>query len=214
MLRRAPFPITVFAAAVLVLSLGTSAGAAPAIEATTAGLRATGLTPGGDAVWFGATIDTLAKARRLNRHAAVVRDADGDGVVLYEMPKISRFALLFVADAATGEYAVFRGEGVDAVEHDLHGNNWRAGLDHFDIPADFLEILLVRPGDGAWTASVAEGDRKDGDGARNGKFRLKVKDMDPIGAAATKPQGNVRRGDLLVIIDPRSFACAIRPAKD
>lgn len=188
--------------------------AAPAIVSTPAGLRATGITVGGDAVWFGTTIDTYAMARQLNRHSAVVRDTDRDGVVLYEMPKISRFTLLFVADATTGEYAVFRGDGVDAIEHDLHGNNWRAELEHFDIPADFLEILLLRPSGGAWTTSIFEGNAEDGDGKRNGKFRLKLKDLKPIGGTAEKLHGNVRRGDLLVIIDPRSFAYVVRAAKD
>ncbi|HEV7238166.1 MAG TPA: hypothetical protein VGQ36_02920 [Thermoanaerobaculia bacterium] len=188
--------------------------AAPAIEVVSKGLRATGITPGSDAVWFGMTIDTLAMTRALTRHAAVVRDTDGDGAVLYDMPRISRFSLLFVVDATTGEYAVFRAEGVDAIEHDLHGKRWRAGLEDFDLHADVLEVLVVRPGEGAWTTSAMEGGANDGDGRRDGKFRLKVRDMDPIVATNNKPQSNVRRNDLLVMIDARTLAYAVRPAQE
>jgi hypothetical protein len=202
------------AATLAALVLTASVTAAPAIEAVSNGLRATGITPGGDAVWFGMTIDTFNLTRRLTRHATIVRDADGDGVVIYALPEISRFSLLFVADAMTGECAVFRAEGVDDLAQDLRGNNWRAGLQDFDVSADVLEFLLVRPGDGAWTMSAMEGWRNDGDGRRDGKFRLKVADMDPIGTATAKPQGIVRRGDLLVVLDPRTFAYAIRQAKE
>ena len=188
--------------------------AAPAIEAVSNGLRATGITPGADAVWFGMTIDTFNLTRRLTRHAAIVRDADRDGTVVYELPEISRFSLLFVADATTGECAVFRAEGVDDLSQDLHGNNWRAGLESFDVSADVLEFLLVRPGEGAWAMSAMEGWRNDGDGTRDGKFRLKIANMDPIGTVRGEPQGNVRRGDLLVVFDPRTFAYAIRQAKE
>jgi hypothetical protein len=208
------FRLSICVAACAVFLFSFAAQAAPRIELTSAGLRATGITPGGDAVWFGLTVDSFAMSPRLNRHAEIVRDADGDGVVPCDAPKITRFTLMFVADATTGEYAAFRAEGVDAIEHDLRGNNWRAGLEHFDVPADFLEILLVRPAEGAWKASVFEGHREDGDGKRNGKFRLKLKDLEPIGETAGKLNGNVRRGDLLVLIDPRSFACAVRAARD
>ncbi len=193
--------------------LATGVDAAPAIEVIGGGLRATGITPGGNAVWFGMTIDTYAMARSLNRYADVVRDSDRDGVVLYETPQLTRFTLMFVADATTGDYAVFRGDGVEAIEHDLRGNQWRAGLEHIDIPADFLEVLVVRPGDGAATASIFEGLAGDGDGSRNGKFRLKLKDLTPLGDSA-ELHGNIRRGDLLVVIDSRTFAYAVRAARD
>jgi hypothetical protein len=173
-----------------------------------------GITPGSDAVWFGITMDTFNSTRRLKRHAAVVADSDRDGTVLYELPEISRFSLLFVVDAKTGEYAVFRAEGVDAIEHDLRGKTWRAGLEDFDLHADVLEVLVVRPGEGAWTTSAMEGGANDGDGRRNGKFRLKVRDMDPIVTTNNKPQSKVRRNDLLIMIDARTLAYAVRPAQD
>lgn len=196
------------------LSIATAGQAAPAIAVTPAGLRASGITAGSDAIWFGMTIDTFSMARRLERHAVVARDIDRDGVVLYELPKISRFTLMFVVDAATGGHAVFRGEGVDAIELDLRGNAWRAELRHFDIRADDLEILLVRPGEGAWTTSAMEGDENDGDGRRDAKFRLKIGEMTPLGSAPGKPGGGVRRGDVLVAFDPHTFQFVVRPARD
>ena len=204
----------VAAVAVALLIPASTLTAAPAIEVVSTGLRAAGITPGSDALWFGITIDTFAMTRRLTRHAAVVRDSDGDGMVVYETSPVSRYALLFIADAATGEYAIFRGEGVDAIELDLHGNQWRAGLEDFDLHADVLEILLVRPGEGAWTASAMEGGAEDGDRKRDGRFRLKVKEIDPLAKGGPKLHGNVRRGDLLVVIDARTLAYAIRPAVD
>lgn len=205
------------AAAVVAVSLLLSTPAltaAPTIETVSSGLRATGITPGGDAVWFGVTIDTFALSRLRIRHAAIVRDTDGDGAVVYELPQISRFSLLFVVDGATGEHAVFRGEGVDDVEHDLRGKTWRAQLADFDVHADAMELLLVRPGEGAWATSAMEGDASDGDGERNGKFRLKVREMAAIAPENPSPQGNVRRGDLLIIIDARTLASAVVGAKE
>lgn len=198
----------------IALLLAATGQAAPAIAVTPDGLSASGITAGGDAIWFGMTIDTYAMARRLERHAAVAKDTDRDGVVLYPIPEISRFTLMFVVDAATGGHAVFRGQGVDAVELELRGNTWRAGLQHFDVRADDVEILLVRPGEGAWTTSAMEGDEKDGDGRRDARFRLKIDAMTPLGGATGNPRGGVRRGDLLVLFDPHTFRFAVRPAMD
>jgi hypothetical protein len=38
--------------------------------------------------------------------------------------------------------------------------------------------------------------------------------MDPIVATNNKPQSNVRRNDLLVMIDARTLAYAVRPAQE
>ncbi|MEO8383366.1 MAG: hypothetical protein ABI779_27165 [Acidobacteriota bacterium] len=189
------------------------ATAAPAIEVIPAGLRATGLTRGGETIWFGASIDTFAMTPRLKRHVAAVSDTDRDGQTDYEIANLSRFTFIVAVDAATGEYALYKGQGVDGVEIDLRGGRWQAGLDQVDIPADFLEILLVRPGAGAWTASAIDGGKQDGDEQRNSKFRLKVKDMTPVSGSG-RPQGAVRRGDLLVVVDPFSLKYLIRPAGD
>jgi hypothetical protein len=144
----------------------------------------------------------------------VVADDDRDGTAVYDFPKISRYAFLIVVDSATGEYAFYKGDGVDGTELDLPGNHWRAGLEQLDVAdPDTLQVLLVRPGAGAWILAALDGGAADADGARDASFRLKVKDMQPIRGDA-KPQGSVRPGDLLVMIDPQTLAYVIRPAAE
>jgi len=190
-----------------------TAGAEPKIEPVPGGLRASGITAGGDAVWFGETIDTFALTRRLTRHVAIAHDEDRDGVVTFDLPSISPFFLIVAVDATTGEYGTYHGSAGPPREFDLLGNNWRSGLENFDLNADFLEILLVRPEGGAWTMRAAEGGHRDGDRAMNGRFRLVVNDMQPLTEGLQKP-GGVRPRDVLVLIDPQTLDLAIRPAKE
>jgi hypothetical protein len=199
--------LTVFCA------LAGAATAEPAIAVTATGFRATGITPGGEVVWFGASIGTFNMSRLLQRHARVVADSDRDGVVTLDMPEVSRFIVLTAVDLTSGAVAVHRGESGEGTELDLRGNRWRAALEHLDIPAEFLELLVVRPGTGAWTLRCAEGGDRDGDGAQNGAFRLKLKDMEPL-AGDAKLQGNVGRGDVVVIIDQQSLAYVVQTARD
>ena len=213
-MARLAFLRTSVLAAVITCLVGMPLSAGPTIETTPTGLRAVGITTGADAIWFGETIDSYALSRRLTRHAIITRDDDRDGVVTFESASISPFSLMIVVDGATGDYGVYHGEGVRAREIDLHGNNWRSGLAHLDVAADYLEILLVRPGEGAWATRAAEGSSGDGDRQSNGKFRLTVKDMRSLTEGDVRSAGGVRRGDLLVIVDPQTLDYVIRAAKE
>ena len=203
-----------FALGIATCLVGVCLNAGPTIEKTAAGLRAVGITAGADAIWFGETIDSYALSRRLTRHVVATQDDDRDGVVTFDNPPVSGFFLMIVVDVSTGDYAVHQGHGVRAREIPLHGNKWRSGLAHLDLSADYLEILLVRPGEGAWATRAAEGSTGDGDRQSNGKFRLMVNDMRPLMEGSKRPAGGVRRGDVLVIVDPQTLDYVIRAAKD
>lgn len=183
------------------------------LEPTATGLRASGVTKGGDAILFGATIGSFAKTRLLKRHALVVADSDRDGRVDFDLQPLPRFAFLVAVDAATGHYAIHKGEGVEGSELDTPGQSWRVGLEQFDVAAMFLEVLLVRPGTGAWTARLSEGGHKDGDQTLNGRVRIRVKDMDVLTANGGGP-ATVRPGDLLVVVDAQTLAYLIGAAKE
>ena len=68
-----------------------------------------------------------------------------------------------------------------------------------------LEILLVRPREGAWTLRGSDGGKADSDGQHNQKFELDVESLQALPGFGPPPK-HFAKGDVIVIIDPISGA--------
>ena len=64
----------------------------------------------------------------------------------------------------------------------------------------FSEFLLVRPGEGAWTLTVADGGLRDEDGQPNGRVMHGLDSVTPVGASGPPPK-QFRHEDTVVVID-------------
>jgi hypothetical protein len=169
-------------------------------------VQASGITRGGDAIVFAATIGRYSGMQKLGRHAKVVADDDSDGAITLTVDELPVPSVWAVVDLQSGRYAVAAPAGFALRTMDLPSHGWRGGLQRVDFRRDYLEVLVVRPGAGAWTLRVSEGGANDDDGALNAVLRTRLARMQRLYGedAAPRPPVVIPK-DLLLIIDPHEL---------
>jgi hypothetical protein len=191
---------------VILMAIATPLAAQPAIEFNQDAAVATGITPGSDAVWFGVSRDREDWSDHFFHWRFATADTDKDGVVSY--PRKEGFPLLtalVVVDAASGEYALgtaYPREN-DVPPLDLSGAHAApdGALTSLSRAGSRIEVLVVRGGVGAWTASVIDGGPFDQDGAADGTVTIGFSALRAVGDKAARLDA-VRPGDIVALGDP------------
>jgi hypothetical protein len=193
-----------------VLLLGTvSAWAEVEVSFGDSSVQAEGLTSGGTAVVFAVARTRDGWLRRVSQFALLV-EADAGGSASVELPEaVPPISIWAVADLATGEFGVGFPEGMEGLpllEDD--GSPMTVGqVVSGRILAGVAEadILVVRPGVGAWRLHVGDGGLSDEDGSPNGALQVQFANMTPM-IDGSGPLHGVRSADSIVLIDPRRMA--------
>lgn len=172
-------------------------------------VHAEGLTSSGTAVVFAVARTRDGWLRRISQFALPVA-VDGTGLMSLELPEdVPLMSIWAVADLATGEVGVGFPEGMEGfplLEDD--GSPMTVGqVVSGRILAGVAEadILVVRPGVGAWRLHVGDGGLSDEDGSQNGALQVQLANMVPL-VEGSGPLRGVRPGDSIVLIDPREMA--------
>ncbi|MGV8040650.1 MAG: hypothetical protein AB2L07_11400 [Thermoanaerobaculaceae bacterium] len=194
----------------LLVLLPAAALGQPGIAFEEGAVRVSGLSPGTSVVVFAASLERPDVYVRVVRRQHLLSDDDRDGEVrldlLGEVPPHSVWAAV---DVSTGSAATAvpqdaplrrRETPKGAVQH-AHGGV----TDSLSLPEPLLELLLVRPGVGAWRGGFAEGTPTDGDGTGDGWLRMQVSQLAPWGHSASAPIQLVT-GDVLVAVNPETLA--------
>jgi hypothetical protein len=133
-------------------------------------------------------------------------DTDNDGDIPIPLPNGSTdLAVWSAVDFETGEFTVATPSGVVGEigfrGHKLNVNS--AGqLRRLETEnLETLQILLVRPREGAWSLRGADGGRADSDGRNDMKFELDIESLQPLPGFGPPPK-HFAKGDVLIIIDP------------
>ncbi|MEA2491578.1 MAG: hypothetical protein QOH21_3370 [Acidobacteriota bacterium] len=144
---------------------------------------------------------------RLVRRTEVITDDDRDGVVRLELGKlIPRMAMWAFVDMNTGASIALPTPGYEPprlnlsdelVKHDNAGQ-----LKKLDLVYAEVEILLVRPGTGAWRLNAAKYSQLDESKHSEDPIRLDVESMLPVGDSPNAPH-SVKPGDVIAIVDLR-----------
>lgn len=164
------------------------------------------ITPGGSAVIFGVAFDTSSGVRVRVRSAAVVRDEDGDGVVRYEPESgVPRAGIWGVVDFTSGAAQV-----LSRTRGPLDDLPVRAGFRSDDGGARFprfmlqqlssADLLIVRPGKGAWRARATEGGDGDGDFMSDGNIVIGTGSFEALIEGESAPS-HLTAGDVVLVID-------------
>lgn len=167
---------------------------------------ATEVTRGGSAVFFSVGYDPSPVPQK-RRQATIVRDEDGDGVVELAMPEgVPPLGIWAVVDMATGAVQLGSPRGYDlsyfldpveaSFKTDGDGRFVRLERD-----TDDLELLIVRPGKGAWTLRGVDGAETDADYNTNATVALSFDKLTPLGEHAAMSAGVVLPTDVVVLID-------------
>lgn len=183
------------------------AAAAPSITFDGKQVVVKGVTPGGDVACVGVWRELGDTMPRLVRWDRVVRD-DGDGAVTFDVGRdVPPFSVWAVADVTTGDTDIVPGPGTDprpaAFASDLVGSK-RDGTFAFADRRAYLELLVVRPGTGAWAISAGDGGAGDDDKTPDGVIVPALAQSHPVTSISTRPAA-LSAGDVILAIDPESF---------
>jgi len=166
---------------------------------------ASGVTPGAKTVWMTVSHDPLAYRFRVITRTSAVTDDDNDGVVRLALDKPLRDeSVWIVVDMSSGDRAFDtpRPEHVHRLPlpaASIHGkgNGRRAGI---DWAAKSMAFWCVRPGVGAWSAVLYDGEPDDGDGRFDGRLSSALPSMQAVDSDAAPPE-DFRPGDIVVAVD-------------
>ncbi|HKI04138.1 MAG TPA: hypothetical protein VKK31_19315 [Thermoanaerobaculia bacterium] len=201
-------------------SLSSAALAQPAITLQQRSVTVEGITAKGQVVWFSMAREVSEDdVATLVRRAEAQTDGDGDGRVVWDLDREVPLRSIWVAvDLATG-----RADAVSPAGYPLRKVSWRGrGLARDQVRSDrvedirsYAEVLLVRPGEGAWRLTVGDGSEQDDDGAPDGKIAAALDRMRPVTGAVAGTAGEAeppkRFGprDIVVLIDPNRMELTI-----
>lgn len=195
----------------LLLFLSSSAAlAAPQVTFDAQSLVASGLTPGGEAVWLGVSRELDGWVTKVVHWQGRVKDDDGDGVVTLELGEpVPPASAWVVIDLASGEMGLAAPEGSPAAEVPFPPDGIQVGADGPQgvVPDRFLDarsqlsLLVVRPGTGAWWERLGDGGEADDDGQTDGVVTASLEKLPALGDGGPAP-AHLAAGDLVVAIDP------------
>jgi hypothetical protein len=159
-----------------------------------------GVTAGGDAIYLAAARIAHGYSRDMATETGWLSDSDGDGVTSIPLRRRLPLHSLWVAvDLPTGRSTVMFAHPPDAFHRSEKLN--MGELRELVKEGDYLMFLLVRPGMGAWTLTIEDSDRHDGDGHSDLKVKLRIDDMEPIGSSPAAPR-HLDKADVIFVVDP------------
>lgn len=187
-----------------VLAATPAAGAGPALAFDVDRVTATGVTPAGRAVVLSVSRQRGEWIGLTTPRVATVLDTDGDGAVDY-LPggDLADRSLWAVVDLESGEFVVGAPDGFTMVETEVDPPAMASQPGLLTDPRCDLELLVVRPGVGAWHGRAGDGADGDDDGVENGAVALQLSALDPVWPVyGGVLLDRLRHGDVVIGIDP------------
>jgi len=195
-------------------ALSHGASAPPEIDLSFEELAvvASDLTPGGDAVIFSVARVPRGYLSQVVRFRGVeLVDPFGEARYMPEtddgtVPLKSVWA---VVDLETGAYGIGAPPRFKLRQVAFPGRGFEVGapglVNRLHHRFRYVDMLLVRPGVGAWMLRAVNQGEHDRGGGGDGRPTTAVEDMQPLGAGPPPPD-RFADGDVLVVIDPRTLA--------
>jgi hypothetical protein len=190
------------------LLLPSILSAAPALTFEAGAIQDAGITPAAKVVFFGVVREGQGYRFRMVTREEVVEDADKDGSVRLDLGGPVAFRSIWAAvDLASGEYTMASPAGYTPTQIEfpaaaLRGRPGGNGKpDRLAERRYSLELLIVRPGQGAWRQTLGDGDPDDGDRAANGRVEWSMGKGRAVRGGPPAP-ADLDPGDVIVAIDP------------
>ncbi len=190
------------------LAIASSVAATPSLDFFPNSVRALSVTPNGCAVFFSVSHETAPWMSHVVPRVVPMVDGDGDGVVNYlANSNLVEKSIWAVVDATTGDVTVDAPDGYTPQEVLINPYTLIQAGEKLIDSREQLEILIVRPGVGAWHRRIQDGGPADEGLESDGMVMTSVGALNLIWSATNKPPTlkNVKAGDLVVGIDPVSM---------
>jgi hypothetical protein len=172
----------------------------PAVSFGDQMIIASGMTPGGQVVWFGVMRDPADGTLEWSHDEEITADQSGTGTVELDIGKpVALQSIWFAVDLATGQFAVNAPTGYALRQFDLASSAIPAALNRLDISRSVLIVVLIRPGVGAWTLRAGDGAAGDSDGVADGKVDIDLTQLVPVGGSPGPLKAFSPKDTLLVV---------------
>jgi hypothetical protein len=181
------FAMVIATVVIIVLCKAEGIGA----ELTFSAITVSGITPRARVAFFGITHTPEGYETRYDRIATIVDDHDGDGAVTYSMePQVPLRSVWSVIDLQSGDYVTSAPVKSPAKhrplpEEALAGNGGQ--LQRIVRHAEFANVLVARPGVGAWVLSAGDGGEGDEDGVFDGRITNSLTQLKPVASSGPPP---------------------------
>lgn len=184
--------------------IAQAAEAGPRVSLEQRSIVVSNVTPRGRIVFFGMAHEPLpysvTYAQRLRTAEA---DAAGSSRLDLDVDVAAR-SVWAVVDVTSGRYTVASTFPLNALPFSPESlkRNGQNEPHEVDSPFGMVDILVVRPGTGAWEYSSAEGGPNDEPGHAKGRTRSSVERFRPVNDPSLKPIKNLKKGDVLILFEP------------
>ena len=162
------------------------------------------LEPGAEVLVFSISRSSEGFIPQTHRHAEILHDEDLDGAVRMTLEGEPPVKFLAVAvELASGRFGVLTPVGFPGSALAFPGRSALSeGDDQLADAGRYVELLLVRPGDGGWWLSAGDGSPADHSAASDGVILTAIEEMEPIGSSPAAP-AECAAGDVVVRVAPR-----------
>jgi hypothetical protein len=111
---------------------------------------------------------------------------------------------------ATGAVAIAAPPGFVLREIPFPGNGFAAGapgrVNRLRHPKSALDLLMIRPGVGAWRLRAHDTGLADHDGEDDDRVLTDLDDLEPLDPGGPEPPERYARDDVLVVLNPRDLS--------
>ena len=204
--------------AVSLSSTAVAAASSPAITFERSAVVISGVKEKGSVAWLEAARVFVDMSLRLVRRSDIAVDDDGDGVVRIELEEdVPEQSVWVAVDLTSGAFVTAAAQGSELKPLAIPPSALRPGAlgasDVFETAGVQLDLLLARPGAGAWSRALGDGGDADLDGQGDGRLELALEDLRPLGDSPALSPPGIKPGDVLIVVDPLSLQLyAAQPA--
>lgn len=174
-------------------------------------VRGVHIQAGGEALVVGISKEHLPFQARLVTYAEILVDADGDGAVELKLDNpVSAGSVWAVADLSTGKWHIAGPKDSPARKRRGHGSISKDGygsLRRLIDQAHELEVVVVRPGTGAWRCVAGDGGPDDRGASNDGLVDIDLGGMMPVGT--TEEFDELEPGDIVFAFEQRRLTFSV-----
>lgn len=165
-------------------------------------LLVSGARPGASVLVIGVTREPRGFTSLMRTHAlpAATADARGEATIAYGSAVPAK-SLWIAVDALTGMTAAAAPAEQPLRQFEIAATD---AAERLAFQRTALELLVVRPGAGAWSVSANEGGRGDGDRSVDGRLTMVASELEAV-LGKERLSGGLRAGDVVVALDPHEL---------
>jgi hypothetical protein len=183
--------------------------AGPALTFSSQTVQVQGMTPGATVVWFGMGLDIVEYSEmRSERQETAVADAQGGATLIFQAA-VPPQSVWVAVDLTTGAFALGSPPAFTAGSFNVAAgsivNGTGSASDQLTDPAGCVHVLLVRPGQGAWAATIGRGGVNDQSSPMDASLRFSIESLGPITPGAAAAPAKLGAKDLLFVARPRTM---------